>query len=117
MATEKKPKHKVGDIVIIKERTENQHMYRFGFMDEMAELHGKRLEITRVSSYSYGEATGKLPDDEFEYHLRGSSFSWSSSMFEDSSESSLSCISEYSSDSNIDAFIRKKVCPELDFNL
>lgn len=107
------PKYRVGDTVVIKKRLEYKGDYRFCFTDEMAEEAGNSFEIESVSEA--GSPADKVPDDGYRYRLKGIRFFWASSMFEDPHES-LSCIGELS-DGSIDAFIRTKECPKLDFNL
>lgn len=109
---EMKPKYKVGDVVTIKQLSISSS-YRFGLNSEMTALAGRSYTIKSVElATSY---PGKIPDDGYKYRLDGESWSWASSMFEEPNES-LSCIDEIS-DGSIDAFIRRKKCPELDFNL
>jgi len=116
MAEGRLPKYRAGDIVTIKQLSKNDCCsgnYRFGLNSEMVALGGKSYTIRSVE-LSTADA-GKIPDDGYRYKLAGEMWSWASSMFEDPDES-LSCIDEIS-DGSIDAFIRKKKCPELDFNL
>ena len=112
-------KHKIGDVVTIKKRVGNVNDYKFGFVKEMAEVSGQKFTITgRVESLA---SSCKIPDDGFEYFLDGIGYSWASSMFEDTSECLDSCVDlsvpECSKDDGIDAFIRRKECPTLDFSL
>lgn len=111
-----KPKYKVGDIVTIKKVREGcSDDYRFSFTDRMLKDYGgKSLKILSVSHWS--DDTDEYPnkDDGHKYFLEDSSWSWASSMFEDSSED-LSL--ETSIDNSLDAFIARKKCPELDFTL
>lgn len=110
-----KPKYKIGDIVTVKKKREgNGADYRFSFTDTMLEEYGgQSFKIKSVVSAEKGTEE-KIPDDGCLYHLEGAGFSWASSMFEDSSEA-LSL--ETSIDNDLDAFIAKKKCPELDFTL
>ena len=109
------PKYKIGDIVIIKKKREgDSYDYRFCFTDTMLrEYGGKSYKIESISIADAGTAK-LIPDDGHRYFLEDASFSWASSMFEDSSEA-LSL--ETSIDNSLDAFIAKKKCPELDFTL
>ena len=111
-----KPKYKVGDIVTIKKvREGSKDDYRFSFTDIMLEESGGRsLKILSVNHWS--DDTDEYPnkDDGHKYILEDSSWSWASSMFEDSSEA-LSL--ETSIDNSLDAYIAKKKCPRLDFTL
>lgn len=112
-------KYKIGDVVTIKERVGEANDYKFGFVKEMAEVSGQKFTITgRVRSSAYD---CKIPDDGFEYFLDGIRYSWASSMFEDITECMDSCVdlsaTECSKDGGIDAFIRRKECPTLDFSL
>lgn len=109
-------KYKVGDVVTIKQLSMRDYRsgdYRFGLNSEMTDLAGESYTIKSVELA--GADPGKIPDDGYRYRLNGTDWYWASSMFEDPNES-LSCIDEIS-DESIDAFIRKKKCPELDFNL
>lgn len=112
-----KPKYKVGDIVTIKKKREGAgDDYRFRFADTMLrEYGGKSYKIKSVSIADEGSKE-VIPDDGYRYYLEleDFSFSWASSMFEDSSEA-LSL--ETSIDNSLDAFIAKKKCPKLDFTL
>ena len=116
MAEEKKPKYKVGDTVTIKQLSMKDYRsgdYRFGLNSEMIDLAGESYTIKSIEPS--GDDACRIPDDGYRYKLEGIGWSWASSMFEDQDES-LSCIDKIS-DGSIDAFIRKKKCPELDFNL
>lgn len=109
-------KYRVGDTITIKQLSMRDYCsgdYRFGLNSEMIALAGKSYTIKSVEPTTADP--GKIPDDGYRYRLEGEEWSWASSMFEDPHES-LSCIDEIS-DESIDAFIRKKKCPELDFNL
>jgi hypothetical protein len=116
-------KHKVGDIVTIKERVGNSSDYRFSFVDSMAAKKGQRLKIAKVTESPLCD--GKIPDDGYKYELEGSSFNWASSMFEESSDMALQlsiieALSSYPTSKgseSIDVFIRRKKCPKLDFSL
>ena len=105
-------KYKIGDTVTIKKRVAPGGNYKFFFTDEMAEMAGKKFVI--VGAISTDKTACIIPDDGFEYTLYGEArrFSWASSMFE---ESNGSINADF--DVNIDAFIRKRKCPELDFSL
>lgn len=109
------PKYKIGDIVTVKKKRESSDLdYRFCFTDTMLREYGG--QSFKIKSISSGEEGVKrlIPDDGYKYCLEGADFSWASSMFEDSSEA-LSL--ETSIDNDLDAFIAKKKCPELDFTL
>lgn len=112
-----KSKYKVGDTVTIKKLSaENSSSYRFWVNSNMAELAGKSFRILIVTPAAPCE--GKIPDDGYLYKLDDKDrWSWASSMFEDSEESTLSCVTASPDDSSINAFIREKKCPELDFSL
>lgn len=109
------PKYKIGDIVTIKKKREGAEInYRFCFTDTMVrDYGGKSYKIKSISIADAGTAK-LIPDDGHRYFLEDASFSWASSMFEDSSEA-LSL--ETSIDNSLDAFIAKKKCPKLDFTL
>lgn len=109
-------KYKVGDRVTIKVRTLGQSSYRHGFVDEMAELSGKQFTIRSVSEGVPN--SNRVPDDGYDYYLEETRFTWASSMFEEPFEIVSSVLSyEGLKDSSIKAFIKRKKCPELDFNL
>jgi len=76
--------YKIGDIVKIKQLSKNKEGYRFGVNEEMEEASGKIFEIEDVV-LSNSSLTYPKPDDGFRYTLRGSRWSWASSMFEESS--------------------------------
>lgn len=116
-------KYKVGDIVTIKERVGNSSDYRFSFTNTMAEKEGQKFRITRVTESPIGDRI--VPDDGYKYELEGNCFSWASSMFEESSDMALQlgiieALSSYPTSKgseSIDAFIKRKKCPKLDFSL
>lgn len=110
------PRYKIGDIVTIKKKREGAEIdYRFCFADTMVRNYGgKSYKIKSVSDEHGAYDDYPMYDDGHKYYLEGIGFSWASSMFEESSEvTSL----ETSIDNSLDAFIAKKKCPELDFNL
>lgn len=113
----RKPKYKIGDIVTIKSEREGEESdYLFSFNDDMVSSYGGTSH--RIEDLEYWGNTGRkrFSDDGYLYKLEdGGGYNWASSMFEDPN-GSLSYIDEIS-DGSIDAFIRKKKCPELDFNL
>jgi len=82
------PLYKVGDIVKIKHLSiEDDRKYRFGLNDDMVKLSGKSVEIERVTQ-AFASDDGKIPDDGYLYRIKCSSWSWASSMFEESSKKS-----------------------------
>lgn len=107
-------KYQIGDTVTIKRLSsedDNAGMYRFGLNDEMIASSGKSFKIEDIQRTA--NSPGKLPDDGYRYKLEGSRWSWASSMFEDTTKSSIF----ESGPTAIDAFINKKKCPVLDFTL
>ena len=83
-------KYKVGDKVTIKKRTLHQNSYRNGFVDEMAELCGKRFRIQEI--FQSASNPTKVDDDGYDYYLdiedeKIPRYTWVSSMFEDKSSS------------------------------
>lgn len=109
-------KYTIGDIVTIKKLTrDDKGLYRFGLNDDMISLSGESLEVIGVEEAT--ASSGKIPDDGWKYRLRGSPWSWASSMFEDTSEASIVHGVIETKDSSIDAFINEKKCPVLDFTL
>ena len=108
------PKYKVGDKVTIKNLRGASSGYRFGLNDKMRDMSGKTYTI-RLVTESHSSADD-IPDDGYHYKLEEpGGWSWASSMFDDSTTCVPICAS--SKDSSIDAFIKKKKCPTLDFNL
>lgn len=107
-------KYKVGDTVTIKDLGEEDG-YHFGTNSEMRALRGKSFKIQRIEWAGLG--LGAIPDDGYKYTLEGNRWNWASSMFEDSSTSLPSCISRSPNDTNIEAFVKRKKCPKLDFHL
>lgn len=78
------PLYKLGDVVTIKKLSlDDMDNYRYSLNYDMVRLAGKTFEIIDISSARFPEA--KIPDDGFKYHLKGSTWSWVSSMFEESS--------------------------------
>lgn len=117
-------KYKVGDIVTIKQLSSEDDIsgkYRFGLNSEMVESSGESFKIKNIDIAT--ASPGKLPDDGYRYRLEGSSWSWASSMFEDKDDEQTLIIDALSSphssesDNDISAFIKRKKCPKLDFNL
>lgn len=115
-------KFKVGDIVTIKKRVGNSSDYKFSFTNTMAEKEGQQFRIARVTEAPYGGS--RIPDDGYKYELEESCFNWASSMFEEYSDRALDlaieALSTYSTpkrNESIDAFIKRKKCPKLDFSL
>lgn len=120
MAEERgEPKYKVGDIVTIKSKREGKEIdYLFSFTDRMVrDYGGTSHRITNVMYYGSSDPH-KFSDDGYRYRLEdGDGFNWSSSMFEEASKASPSWLTDSPDDSDINAFIRRKKCPKLDFNL
>ena len=104
-------KFQVGDIITIKQlrlADDEAGMYRFGLNDAMIALSGESCTIKNIEKTT--SSPGKLPDDGYRYRLEEDpgEWSWASSMFEGTIEGK---------SINIDAFVRKKRCPVLDFTL
>lgn len=115
-------KYKVGDIVTVKKRVGHSSDYKFSFTDSMASMEGRQLRIIRVTESPFGGS--KIPDDGYKYEMEGNCFSWASSMFEESSymalDLAIEALSTYPTSKrseSIDAFIKRKKCPKLDFSL
>lgn len=73
--------YEIGDVVKIKKLSlENGDDYRYGLNHDMVEQSGKIFEIIDVTPSTYPQC--KLHDDGFKYRLKGSNWSWVSSMFE-----------------------------------
>lgn len=74
--------YKVGDVVKIKQLSADEDGdYRFGVNSDMAKKSGKSFEIVDVSPTIAFE--GRFSDDGFKYMLKGNSWAWASSMFEE----------------------------------
>lgn len=110
---ETKPIHKIGDIVTIKKRTGKDTDYRCCFTSVMASRIGEQLKVVGVRRGD-DKVHHVLTDDGYIYELEGSCFNWASSMFEAPSDNYLPCYNPELKD--IEPFIRRKKCPELDFN-
>lgn len=118
-------KYKVGDKVTIK-RTRNGSSsdYRFSFTDVMVrECGGESYTIKSVCKAD-SFSSSRVPDDGYSYSLEDVGFTWASSMFEEPSDMALDLAIEALSSypipkhsESIDAFIKRKKRPELDFNL
>lgn len=115
-------KYQIGDVVTIKKLTEEDDLlgkYRFGLNLDMLAVSGKSFKIEDITTTC--SSPGKIPDDGYRYKLEGIGWSWASSMFEDDDDADDLApyvhVCKSSVDSNIGAFIQRKKCPELDFNL
>lgn len=118
-------KYKVGDKVTIK-RTRNGSSsdYRFSFTNEMVSAHGGKSYTIESVRKADSCSDSPVSDDGYRYTLEEVGFTWASSMFEEPSDMALDlaieALSSYPTpkhSESIDAFIKRKKRPELDFNL
>lgn len=72
--------YKIGDKVRIIKRTGHSDDYPFSFTDIMTRCTGKVYEIENIDETS--DSACKINGDFHLYHLKGTRYSWHSSMFE-----------------------------------
>lgn len=100
-------KYKIGDKVTIKAKRDGKSIdYLFSFTDEMVRQHGGKTYTIEDITMDRRPNTHKVPDDGYMYRLEGIPFNWASSMFVGANSSG-----------DIEPFIRKQRCPEMDFSI